>query len=75
MLSYTAAGEGLKGFEKMVQSLKDRLYTEPVEEDTVHYSLREEERRIHVLLPKYSMWQKPVILSNGEKNIQEHYRS
>ena len=32
MLSYTAAGEGLKGFEKMVQSLKDRLYTEPVEE-------------------------------------------
>ena len=32
MLSYTAAGEGLKSFEKMVQSLKDRLYTEPVEE-------------------------------------------
>ena len=73
MLSYTAAGEGLKGFEKMVQSLKDRLYTEPVEETPciIHCEKKNEG---FVLLPKYSMWQKPVILLNGEKNIQEHYR-
>ena len=34
MISYTASREGLKGLEEMIRSLKESLFTDPVEEET-----------------------------------------
>ena len=34
MISYTASREGLKGLEEMIRSLKESLFTDPVEEGT-----------------------------------------